>query len=315
MIVALAGGVGGAKLASGLSRVLQPDQLIVVVNIGDDFTHLGLHISPDLDTVSYTLAGINNKESGWGRAGDTWNFMAALRKLGGQSWFNLGDFDLAMHVERTRRLSGGEKLSAITLDFCKKLGVLHKVIPASDDRTSTMVESDQGWLPFQDYFVRLRCDPVVKGFRFDGIERARLAPGVLHALNDANLDAVVLCPSNPFVSIEPILSTGDMRERLARLPVPVIAVSPIIAGKAVKGPALKMMQELGHDASAFGVAKCYRDILDGFVIDNLDVGLVPQIEDLGMEVMTTNTMMSNTTDQEILAQRVLGFAARMSQHT
>jgi LPPG:FO 2-phospho-L-lactate transferase len=311
MILALAGGVGGAKLANGLARILPPDQLTVAVNTGDDFEHLGFHVSPDLDTVMYTLAGLNNTESGWGRAGESWRFMAALGALGGETWFNLGDLDLATHVERTRRLGAGETLSAVTADFCARLGVRAKIVPMTDQKVRTMVQTDEGWLPFQDYFVRLRCAPVVRGFRFDGVARAVPSAGVLQALRDPGLDAIVICPSNPFVSVDPILSLAGARELLAHRHAPLLAVSPIVGGKAIKGPALKMLQELGLDPSALGVARLYAKLIDGFVIDRQDAALTEAIEALGLRVLATDTIMTDPPAQARLAETVLGFARQL----
>jgi LPPG:FO 2-phospho-L-lactate transferase len=308
MILALAGGVGGAKLANGLARILPPGQLTVAVNTGDDFTHLGLHVSPDLDTVMYTLAGLSNQETGWGRAGESWHFMEALGALGGETWFNLGDLDLATHVERTRRLVAGETLSAVTADFCARLGVRAKIVPMSDQPVRTMVQTDEGWLPFQDYFVRLRCAPSVRGFRFDGIARAVPSPGVLRALTDPSLDAIVICPSNPFVSVDPILSLVGARELLARRRVPLIAVSPIVGGKAIKGPALKMLQELGLEPSALGVARLYAKLIDGFVIDRQDDALAAPVAALGPRVLVADTLMTDPAAQARLGEAALGFA-------
>jgi LPPG:FO 2-phospho-L-lactate transferase len=309
MILALAGGVGGAKLANGLSQSLG-HQLVVAVNTGDDFEHLGLHVSPDLDTVMYTLAGLNNPETGWGRAGETWQFMRALRALGGETWFNLGDLDLATHVERTRRLKAGETLSAITADFCAKLGIAARVVPMADAPVRTMVRAEDGWLPFQDYFVRLRCAPVVSGFRFDGVERAAPSAGLRAALADPDLRAIVVCPSNPFVSVDPILAVPGVRAALAARTVPLVAVSPIVGGKAIKGPALKMMQELRLDPSALGIARHYGALLDGFVIDAQDAALERAVAALGPKVLVTDTIMTDVPAQARLAAAVLAFAAR-----
>jgi LPPG:FO 2-phospho-L-lactate transferase len=313
MILALAGGVGGAKLADGLAQILPPDELVVAVNTGDDFEHLGLHVSPDLDTVMYTLAGLNNLDTGWGRAGETWHFMAALGALGGATWFNLGDRDLATHVERTRRLAAGETLAAVTADFCARLGIKHTVVPMSDQPVRTMVRSDDGWLPFQDYFVRLKCAPRVAGFRFDGADAATPSPGLRRALADRTLRAIVICPSNPFVSVDPILAVPGVRDALGRRNVPLVAVSPIVGGKAIKGPALKMLQELGLDPSARGVARLYGKLLDGFVIDHQDAAVRGDIEALGMAVHVADTIMTDPAAQARLAETVLDFARQLSR--
>jgi LPPG:FO 2-phospho-L-lactate transferase len=312
MILALAGGVGGAKLANGLAQ-RRPDALVVAVNTGDDFEHLGLHVSPDLDTVMYTLAGLNNVETGWGRAGETWQFMAALGALGGETWFNLGDLDLATHIERTRRLTAGETLSTVTADFCARLGIRARIVPMTDQPVRTMVQSDGGWLPFQDYFVRLRCAPRVTGFRFAGVAIATPSAGFLQALTDPALAAIVICPSNPFVSVDPILSVTGVRELLARRRAPLVAVSPIVGGKAIKGPALKMLQELGLDPSARGVARLYGKLLDGFVIDHQDAAVRGDIEALGMAVHVADTIMTDPAAQARLAETVLDFAQLLSR--
>lgn len=312
MILALAGGVGGAKLANGLARILSPAELVVAVNTGDDFEHLGLHISPDLDTVIYTLAGIANPATGWGRADESWNFLTALGELGGPTWFQLGDRDLAAHVERTRRLATGETLSQITAHFCVRLGIRHSIVPMSDQRVRTMIRSNQGWLEFQDYFVRLQCEPRVVEIRFEGVEAARPSPGLEQVLQqDATLRAVVICPSNPFVSIDPILALRGIGDRLPRLQAPVVAVSPIVGGQALKGPARKMLQELGYEPSALGVAHHYQNFLDGLVIDRRDAALAPAIEALGVRTLVTETIMTGEAEQIALARRVVDFATQL----
>jgi LPPG:FO 2-phospho-L-lactate transferase len=244
-IIALSGGVGGAKLALGLSRVLPPGDLTVVANTGDDFEHLGLSISPDIDTLLYTLAGLDNPATGWGRRDESWNFMAALEALGGETWFRLGDRDLATHIERTRRLRAGESLSQITDDFRRRFGIAARILPMSDDPVRTRVKTKDGWLDFQPYFVRHRCEPVITAIEFAGAADARPQPELLAALADPALSAVIICPSNPFISIEPILALRGVRAALRDCAAPVVAVSPIIGGHAVKGPTAKMMQELG----------------------------------------------------------------------
>ena len=286
MIIALSGGVGGAKLALGLSRILPPQDLLVVVNTGDDFEHWGLAISPDIDTVIYTLAGLANREVGWGRADETWSCMETLAAIGGDTWFKLGDRDLAVHIERTRRLRAGETLSAITADLCAKLGVGPRVLPMSDDPVRTRLLTDTGWLDFQEYFVRNRCEPVVRELRFHGAETARPHPDFMAALADPKLEAVVICPSNPFISVEPILAVPGVRAALAHCAAPVIAVSPIIAGRAVKGPNAKMMTELG--------------------LDHADMAEVVSID---ARVTLAQTLMTTIEDREALAKTVLDAAA------
>jgi LPPG:FO 2-phospho-L-lactate transferase len=309
--VALSGGVGGAKLALGLSRILAPAQLDVIVNTGDDFEHLGLTICPDLDTLTYTLAGLNNTETGWGRAGETWTFMASLRALGGESWFQLGDGDLAIHVERTRRLAAGEPLSRVTAELTARLGIEFSVIPMSDDPVRTFVETAAGALAFQHYFVRDQCAPEVTGFEFRGAKTATPSPMALGALADPALDAVVICPSNPFISIDPILAVPGLRGAIEDAAAPVIAVSPIVGGKAIKGPTAKMMLELGVTQSAASIARHYDGLIDGFVLDSEDAASGDEIRALGLDVLTTNTVMQSLEDRVSLAADVLEFATKL----
>jgi LPPG:FO 2-phospho-L-lactate transferase len=306
-VLALSGGIGGAKLALGLYRVLPPGALTVVANTGDDFEHLGLAISPDIDTLLYTLAGLDNPELGWGRRDETWTFMQALGRLGGETWFNLGDGDLATHVERTRRLAAGESLSQITEDFRRRLGISARLLPMSNDRVRTRLLTAAGWLDFQDYFVRQCCTPVVRKIAFAGAAEAQPQPEFLAALSDRNLRAVVICPSNPFISIDPILAMPSVCEALRACPAPVVAVSPIIGGKAVKGPTAKMMAELGLPVDAAAVARHYGDILDLYVADEADAD---ELCDLGLPVAFTQTLMLSLEDREALARAVLEAAAR-----
>jgi LPPG:FO 2-phospho-L-lactate transferase len=307
-VLALSGGVGGAKLALGLYRVLPRDTLTVVANTGDDFEHLGLAISPDLDTLLYTLSGQANPELGWGREGETWTFMAALEALGGETWFRLGDGDLATHVERTRRLCAGESLSAISDDFRRRLGIKARLLPMSDDKVRTRLRTEEGWLDFQDYFVRLRCAPVISELAFAGIEVSRSHPNFLTVLADPALRAVVLCPSNPFISIDPILAVPGVRAALRACRAPVVAVSPIVAGQAVKGPTAKMMAELGLPVDAATPAHHYRDLLDLYVADEDDTAAVA---DLDIPVLLTRTLMWSLADREALARTVLTAADRI----
>lgn len=309
-VVALSGGVGGAKLALGLSRVLPPGALTVVANVADDFEHLGLCISPDIDTLMYVLADLDDTERGWGRRGETWTFMAALKALGGEAWFQLGDGDLATHVERTRRLRAGETLSQVTAELFRRLRVATAVWPATDDPLRTMLQTDQGLLAFQDYFVGRQCAPVVNAIRFDGAASARLNPAVSAALADPGLEAVIICPSNPFISIEPMLAIGGFREALAACDAPVLAVSPIIGGKAVKGPTAKMMAELGLSVRASAVAGRYADLLDGYVLDTQDAG---EAEAMAIPTTATQTLMRSLADREALARDVLAFAAQLAR--
>jgi LPPG:FO 2-phospho-L-lactate transferase len=302
LVVALSGGVGGAKLALGLSRILPADELLVVANTGDDFEHLGLSISPDIDTLTYVLAGLDNQVQGWGRRDETWSFMETIGSLGGADWFRLGDRDLALHVERTRRLRAGETLSQITRDICGRLGVGPRVLPMSDDRVRTRVRSDDGWIDFQDYFVRQQCRPVVRELAFDGAGTARAQPEVIAALTGGGVRAVVICPSNPFISIDPILAVPGMRAALEGCGAPVVAVSPIVGGKAVKGPTAKMMQELGLAVSSASVAERYGDLLDGYIVDQADAHGIPG------RVHIAPTLMTTLADKEALARTVLAFA-------
>jgi LPPG:FO 2-phospho-L-lactate transferase len=286
------------------------DDLMVIANTGDDFEHLGLAISPDLDTVMYALAGLQEEQRGWGRRDETWTFMAALAALGGETWFQLGDGDLAIHVERTRRLRKGENLSSITADFCRRLGVPARIVPVTDDKLRTRLDTDEGWLAFQDYFVRRQCAPAVREVLYEGAATARPHPEVLAALGSPRLRTVVICPSNPLLSIEPILAVAGMREAIARCAAPVLAVSPIIGGRAVKGPTAKIMAELGLQVSAAAVAKRYRDLLDGYVIDDTDAS---SVHGLAFPVTVTRTLMQTSEDQEGLARHVLARADALAK--
>ena len=316
MILALAGGVGGAKLAAGLQAALDsPAELLTVVNTGDDFEHLGLSICPDLDTVMYTLSGRANPETGWGLAGESWNFLETLGALGGEDWFRLGDRDLATHIERTWRLRAGETLSGVTADLAARLGVPSRIAPMSDDPVRTVVETLEGDLPFQEYFVRRRCEPALRRLRFEGAVEARMSAAFEAAVADPALEAVVVCPSNPYLSIDPILAVPGVRAALAGCAAPVVAVSPIVGGRAIKGPAAKIMGELGVEVSAATVAARYRDLLDGFVLDETDRALAAAIESEGaagarapLRVAVEQTVMRTGEDRARLAARVLGFA-------
>lgn len=302
-VVALAGGVGGARLAHGLAQILPPENLTVIVNTGDDFEHLGLYICPDLDTVCYTLAGLANPATGWGRSAETWRALETLAALGGPTWFRLGDHDLGLHLERTRRRRLGQPLSQVTRHFCRTLDIQVSVIPVSDDRVATWVDTDEGTLPFQEYFVHRQCQPKVSGFHFNGAEQAHPAPGVLEAIRQANL--VVFCPSNPWVSIDPILAVPGIRQAI--MSRPTLAVSPIIGGQAVKGPAAKMFTEMQIEPSALAVARHYGNMLAGFVLDNVDALQVQEIHSLEIKACLTNTLMRTTQDRARLAKEVVEF--------
>ena len=309
-VVALSGGIGGAKLALGLYRVLPRGLLTVICNPGDDFDHLGLRICPDADTVLYTLAGIANPEIGWGRAGETWTFMQALSDFGGESWFRLGDGDLALHVERTRRLAHGESWSSICADIARRLGVHARVVPACDEEVRTVVKTPGGRLAFQHYFVRDRCEPAVTGFEFEGTATARPCDPVLDALADSALRCVVVCPSNPFISIDPILAVPGMSHAIRAAGVPVIGVSPIVGGRAVKGPTAKMMDELGLEVSNRAVEHHYGDLVDAWIIDSADAKDAPGFD---RPVRTAPTLMRTDVDKDALARVVLAYAAEVRE--
>lgn len=304
-IVALAGGVGGAKFAHGLAQILPPQDLTVIVNTGDDFEHYGLYICPDLDTVCYTLAGLANPETGWGRMNESWKVIENASRLGGPGWFRLGDQDLGTHLERTRRLKEGHTLSQITGDFCQAWGIPQTILPMSDQPVRTIVETEEGDLAFQEYFVHRRCEPRVQGFRFEGLESAQPAPGAREALQSA--DVVIFCPSNPWVSIDPILRV------LTPLPIAdesrmrAVAISPIIGGQTVKGPAAKMYREMGMEPSALAVAQHYCNLITGFVLDVVDKQLEGEIRNLHMDTLVTNTLMTSHDDRKQLASDVLDF--------
>jgi LPPG:FO 2-phospho-L-lactate transferase len=313
LYLAITGGIGGAKLALGLSKLLGEDELAFVVNTGDDFEHLGLHISPDIDTLVYTLADQNNLQTGWGRRDDTWQFMSALAALGGETWFSLGDKDLAMSVERSRRLSAGASLSQVTASLAESLGVRHPILPMSNDPVRTLVHTDIGKVEFQHYFVREQCEPAVAGFDYRGAASALANPDICKWLDSGQLSGVILCPSNPFISIDPILSLPGLREKLQDCSAPVIAVSPIVDGDAIKGPLAKMMRELSVPTTASWVAEHYCDFLDGFIIDTSDNALVSELEALGLVTMNTNIVMTTFGDRVKLATTCLEFVSSMSE--
>ncbi len=307
MYLALTGGVGGAKLALGLASVLSRDEVVFMANTGDDFSHLGLHICPDLDTLMYTLAGEANPDTGWGRRNETWQFMQALRAFGGEDWFNLGDRDLATHMVRTQRLKEGASLTEVTRELCESLGIEHRVVPMSDDPVRTVVETGDGDLPFQHYFVRDRCEPGVTGFRFDGIEKARPSQAIMKLAAQDRLDGVIICPSNPFVSVDPMLHLPGLRKALETSRAPVVAVSPIVAGAAIKGPTAKMMSELRLPTTAVEVARHYGSLLDGFVLDECDAALVSEVEAVGCRAIATPSVMVTLEDRIGLAGATLKF--------
>ncbi len=306
-VCALAGGVGGAKLSAGLQDALAPGDLSVVVNTADDFDPWGLRVCPDLDTVMYTLAGVANPETGWGLAGESFAFLDMLSGYGEDAWFKLGDKDLATHVLRTQGLREGETLTGVTRGLSRALGVPGQILPMCDEKVSTMLKTPAGLLEFQEYFVRRRQRDEVLGVDLVGIEDARPTEAVLEAVSGA--DVVVLCPSNPVVSLGPILSVPGIREALTAAGAPKVAVSPIVDGRALKGPADRMLSSLGHEVSSAGVAALYEGLLDGMVIDRADEGQRGDIEDLGMRVLSTDAVMHDPPDRARLAREVLGFGA------
>lgn len=308
-VVALCGGVGGAKLALGLQAVLGT-RLHIVINVADDFEHLGLHISPDLDTVLYTLGGLNDQQRGWGRAGESWNFMAALAQVGGETWFSLGDRDLALHVERTRRLAAGEGLTGVATEVASRFGLTAHPWPVTDDRVRTVVVTPDEELPFQRYFVARRCEPAVRGIRFDGADHARLSLKVREALQPEGLRMIVICPSNPYLSIDPVLAVPGLRAALLAAGVPVVAVSPLVGGQAVKGPTRKIMDELGVEASTAAIAMHYRGLIDGLVIDERDAA---EAEAVDLPVRAVPTLMTDDDSKVRLARDVLDFGDTLNR--
>lgn len=308
-IVAISGGVGGAKLVLGLAAVLEPEQLLVVANTGDDFEHLGLTVCPDIDTIVYTLSGFADPDRGWGVAGESWHCLEALERLGGPGWFRIGDRDLAMHLRRSLMLREGLRLSEVTARLAGRLGARHGVVPMSDDPLRTIVETEAGELGFQEYFVRERCAPSVRQIRFEGAGSARPSPGIGRFFEAAPPAAVVICPSNPYLSVDPVLAVSGMRELIRS--VPTVAVSPIVGGKAIKGPAAKLMRELGFEASVEQVARHYQGLIDALVIDQADADSAQAIRAMGMEVLVTRTVMTDLEDKRRLAVDVLRLLERL----
>jgi LPPG:FO 2-phospho-L-lactate transferase len=306
-VVAICGGVGGAKLALGLQYLLG-ERLTVVVNVADDFEHMGLRICPDLDTVIYTLGGLSDEVRGWGRAGETWNFMEATKQLGGESWFALGDRDLALHVERTRRLAAGETLTEIITDIAKTLGIAPNLLPVTDDDVRTKVDTDIGILDFQRYFVEHRCEPTLRRISFEGAKAARLNSRVIAALSAPQLGAIIICPSNPYLSIDPILAVPGLREAIKYSGAPVIAVSPIIGGRAIKGPTAKIMNELKVEATSGSIAQHYAGLIDGLLIDSGDAADGANVD---TAVKVTPTLMTDLPSRIALARESLAFAEQL----
>lgn len=310
-IVALAGGVGGAKLADGLYQTLGPDELSVMVNTADDLDLFGLRVCPDVDTVTYTLAGLANPATGWGIADDTFHALEMLGYYGEDTWFRVGDRDFATHLERTARLRRDESLTDITARLASALGVRARILPMCDEPVATRVRTPEGTLDFQDYFVRRQHGDRVVGVEFVGIERASVTSAARVAIESA--EAVVFCPSNPIVSIGPILAVPGLRDLLARQRVPRIAVSPIVGGQAIRGPADRMLASLGHEVSAHGVARIYAGLIDGMVIDEVDAALTGGIEAQGIAVLVAPTLMVDSSIRRDLARRVLSFARDLGQ--
>lgn len=300
-VVVLSGGVGGAKLVRGLAAILPGDQLTAIVNTGDDFTHLGLPISPDIDSVLYALAGKSDPVRGWGREAETWGLMAALTELGGPDWFQLGDRDLALHVFRLHHRNAGEPLSMITARMARAWGIACTVLPMTDDTVSTQVVTDEGLLHFQDYFVRRRCRPVVTGLRFDGAESAKAPPGALHAIRRASV--IIIAPSNPWLSIDPILAIPDLAAAVRGACVPVVAVAPLIGNRAIKGPTAKIMSELGMEPSNQNIVRHYGSLLSGILVNSTD-----KLEEMPLPLAATEILMENETDRERVARSALNFA-------
>ena len=302
-VLALAGGVGGAKLALGLRDILDEESLAIVVNTGDDEEFFGLHVSPDLDTVMYTLGGIANPDTVWGISGETFRSLNRLRQYGADTWFNLGDLDMATHIRRTQLLGQGNTLSEVTNSLCSSLGIAHSIFPMTDDTLRTVVITEISEMSFQEYFVKNRCDPRVISLRFDSPSECSPSPGFVTALNESDL--LVFCPSNPFLSVDPILAVPGVRKKIENFRGARVAVSPIVGGEAIKGPAGKILRELGHEVSCVGVAKRYVDLCDVFIIDNVDADLASTIEKLGMRVVVTNTIMNNDQEKRTLAREIL----------
>jgi len=305
-VVVLTGGVGGAKLVLGLQQVIDPALITAVVNTGDDFTHLGLHVSPDIDTLMYTLAGLANPAQGWGREGESWGFMAALRSLGEEDWFALGDGDLALHVLRTMRLARGEHLSAITAQFAKAWGIGVTILPMSDTAIATYLDTDEGVLPFQRYFVERRCVPLVRHITFAGAATAVPAPGVIEAILARETAAILIAPSNPYLSVDPILAVPGIRAALSAAHAPVVAVSPIVGGDAVKGPTAKLMRELGIAVTPQAVRAHYGDVLDGMLVDERD-----GVTGLDLAHLSLDTLMTSLDDRVRVAQAALTLAGQL----
>lgn len=311
--IAISGGIGGAKLALGLDKVLGPGQLNIIANTGDDFQHFGLSISPDIDTLLYTLSELNNTELGWGRQDESWNFLETCKSLGMDTWFQLGDRDLALHVYRSMKLAEDISLSKITLALCRQLGIDSNIIPMSDSPVRTMLGTEHGEMSFQEYFVKNRCEPVVRDIYYEGADTARLSQGFSSALASPDLQAIIICPSNPFLSIGPVLALQGLKQALPGTGKPVILVSPVIDGQSIKGPTSKLMQEMGLECSVQGVADIYKDAVTHFIIDHRDRAARPDIEALGLQVHCMDILMNTLEDKTALAKAVLALAPAHGQ--
>ena len=311
-ILALSGGVGGAKLSWGLDQIAAKDTLTIIANTGDDFIHLGLYISPDSDTLIYTLAGVNDPKKGWGRAYETWKTHSALGVLGIENWFQIGDKDLALHFLRNELREKGLRLTEITQSIAQQFGLKSRILPMSDDPVLTIIESDIGCLPFQEYFVKHQSKPSIRKISFEGSAKATISPELKSTIENNEFAAIIFCPSNPYLSIDPILSIKEIKSYIQSSAAPVIAVSPIVAGKALRGPAAKIMNEMGIPVSVTSVAQHYQPLIDGLIIDERDKTMASEIQSMGIEVEVTNTIMKTDADKVQLAQDLIAFSQKFN---
>jgi len=305
-LIAISGGIGGAKLCYGLDQILQPEQLRVIANTGDDFLYLGFYISPDIDTLIYTLAGVNNKETGWGREDETWKTHNVLGELGADNWFKLGDKDLALHLHRSKALKNGETLTSITQDIAERFKLKNIILPMSDHIIQTVVDTDKGSMPFQEYFVKESTTPKVREISFES-KHPKTTKEVLEAINDPELSGFLIAPSNPYLSIDPILSIDKIKQTIMQSNKPRVAVSPIIGRDSVKGPTAKIMQEMGLEVNVMTIANHYENLIDGLIIDNTDEEYIQAIESFGVKVKVTNILMHDNDDKTRLAEEAIEF--------
>ena len=310
-LIAISGGIGGAKLCYGLDQILQPEQLRVIANTGDDFLYLGFYISPDIDTLIYTLAEVNNKETGWGREDETWKTHNVLGELGADNWFKLGDKDLALHLHRSKALRNGETLTSITQDIAERFKLKTIILPMSDHMIQTVVDTDKGSMPFQEYFVKESTNPKVREVSFES-KHPETTKEVLEAINDPEVTGFLVAPSNPYLSIDPILSIDKIKQTIMQSNKPRVAVSPIIGGDSVKGPTAKIMEEMGLEVNVITIANHYQDLIDGLIIDNTDVEYVQAIESSGIKVKVSNILMNNNDDKTRLAEEAIEFFNELS---